>query len=293
MTRLAAGPLADVHEAEERRDALSLEAVEMSRRLGDPATLAYALDGRWTAIWDPDTLDERRGVARGVVDSADAAGDKELLHDGHIWCALAGLESGDMSVVDSELEAQARLATELRQPAQLWFGVVLRATLATFEGRFADAEELIPRAAALARSAGLIADVYRTVQLWALRREQGRLDEVAPALTDAIHRYRMYDVLRSIGVHVAMELGHTHDARESLGALTADGLAASLETTTGSSTSACWPTSVTPLATDDRRTDLRATAPVRGPQRGESAGRVRRRRSAIHRRARRDGRALG
>jgi tetratricopeptide (TPR) repeat protein len=226
MTRLAGGPLADVHAAERRRDALSLEAVETSRRLEDPATLAYALDGRWTAIWGPDTLDERRTVARGVVDSARAAGDKELLHDGHIWCALAGLESGDMSVVDSELEAQARLATELRQPAQLWFGVVLRATLATFEGRFAHAEELIPQAATLARAAGLIADVYRTVQLWALRREQGRLDEVESALTDAIHRYRMYDVLRSIGVHAAMELGREHDASEGLEALTADGFAA-------------------------------------------------------------------
>jgi hypothetical protein len=155
-------------EAERRRDTLSLEAVEMARRLRDPATLAYALDGRWTAIWGPDTLDERRAVARGVVDSARAAGDKELLHDGHIWCALAGLESGDMSVVDSELEAQARLATELRQPAQLWFGVVLRATLATFEGRFAHAEELIPQAADLARAAGVIADVTAP-QLWALR----------------------------------------------------------------------------------------------------------------------------
>jgi tetratricopeptide (TPR) repeat protein len=226
MTRLAGGPLADVHEAERRRDALSLEAVEMARRLRDPATLAYALDGRWTAIWGPDTLDERRAVARGVVDSARAAGDKELLHDGHIWCALAGLESGDMSVVDSELEAQARLATELRQPAQLWFGVVLRATLATFEGRFAHAEELIPQAADLARAAGVIADVYRTVQLWALRREQGRLDEVASALTDAIHRYRMYDVLRSIGVHAAMELGRKQDASEALEALTANGFAA-------------------------------------------------------------------
>ncbi len=226
MTRLAGGPLADVHEAERRRDTLSLKAVEMARRLRDPATLAYALDGRWTAIWGPDTLDERRAVARGVVDSARAAGDKELLHDGHIWCALAGLESGDMSVVDSELEAQARLATELRQPAQLWFGVVLRATLASFEGRFAHAEELIPQAADLARAAGVIADVYRTVQLWALRREQGRLDEVASALTDAIHRYRMYDVLRSIGVHAAMELGRKQDASEALEALTANGFAA-------------------------------------------------------------------
>jgi tetratricopeptide (TPR) repeat protein len=225
MARLAGGPLADVREAEERRAALSLDAVEMARRLGDPASLAYALDARWVAIWGPDTLEERREIAAEVVHAGAMAEDKELMHDGHIWRSLAALESGDLTSVRAELDAQARLADELRQPAQLWFGVVLRGMLATFEGRFADAEELIPRALSLGRAAGLIADVYRTLQLWALRREQGQLQEVEDALADAVQRFPMYEVLRCIHAHVAAELGREEEAHEELHALAADGFA--------------------------------------------------------------------
>jgi hypothetical protein len=222
LARLAGGPLTDVHEADERRDILSRDAVEMARRLDDAASLAYALDARWVAIWGPDTLGERIEIADEVVRTATLARDLERIHDGHIWRSLAALELGDLHGVHGELEAQARLAKELRQPAQLWFGVVLRATLATFEGRFRDAEERIPQALALARAAGLIADLYGTIQLWALRREQGRLGEVKEPLAELGRRFPMYEVLRCIGAHISAELGHERQAREELRALARD-----------------------------------------------------------------------
>jgi hypothetical protein len=46
------------------RDRISREAVEIARRLGNPATLAYALDGRFAAIWAPDTGQERTELTR-------------------------------------------------------------------------------------------------------------------------------------------------------------------------------------------------------------------------------------
>lgn len=222
MSRLAGGPLGDVPEAEARRATLSREAVEMARRLDDPASLAYALDARWVAIWGPDTLEERTEIAAGVVENGKRAHDEERTHDGHIWCALAALERGEISMVHSELELQAGLAAELRQPAQRWFGVVLRGTLATFEGRFAEAEELIPRGFALARAAGLLADLYGTLQLWALRREQGRLVEIEQALAELVGRFPMYPVLRCVRTHVAAELGRKRTARTELRSLAAD-----------------------------------------------------------------------
>ena len=36
----------------EEREALSVEAVSSARRLGEPATLAYALEGRWAVVFD-------------------------------------------------------------------------------------------------------------------------------------------------------------------------------------------------------------------------------------------------
>jgi hypothetical protein len=226
MARLAGGPLTDVNDAEERRAELSREAVEIARRLDDPASLAYALDARWVAIWGPDSLAERKEIAEELVRAAERADDLERLHDGYIWRALAALELGDLRGVHSELEAQARLAQELRQPAQRWFGVVLQATLATFEGRFKDAEQLIPQALELAQAAGLLADLYSTIQLWALRREQGRLPEVEEPLDELGRRFPMYEVLRCLNAHVATELGREQRSREELRVLAADRFAA-------------------------------------------------------------------
>src|SRR5205085_8699272 len=44
----------------ERRRTLSADALALARRLGDDDALTQALVARCTAIWDPDTLDERR-----------------------------------------------------------------------------------------------------------------------------------------------------------------------------------------------------------------------------------------
>ncbi len=225
MARLAGGPLADVPEAEERRGMLSRDAVEIARRLDNPASVAYALDARWVAIWGPDTLEERAEIAAEVVHAATLAGDKERMHDGHIWCALAALERGALRAAHSELDAQARLAAELRQPAQNWFGVVLRGTLATFEGRFGDSEQLIPQALELARAAGLIAELYGTLQLWALRRDQGRLEEIEQPVAELVRRFPAYEVLRCVHLHAAAELGRERAAREELHALAADAFA--------------------------------------------------------------------
>jgi hypothetical protein len=214
--------------AESRRAVLSLEAVETARRLGDAPTLAYALDGRCVAIWGPqETVEERHAVTSELVEVAEAAGDKELMYDGHMFRFAVAVEVGDMSTAYAELEAQTSLAEELRQPAQLWFEAVLRTTLATFEGRFAEAEELLHAAAKRGeRAAGLIADVYQIVQLWALRREQGRLAEIERQLTDASRRFGMYEVLRCIRAHVGAELGNEQSARAELQALASDSFSA-------------------------------------------------------------------
>jgi hypothetical protein len=179
------------------------------------------------AIWGPhETIEERHSVTSELVEVAEGAGDKELMYDGHMFRFALAMEMGDTSVAYAELEAQSRLAGELRQPAQLWFEAVLRTTLATFEGRLAEAEDLLREAVERGkRAAGLIADVYQIVQLWALRREQGRLAEIERLFTDASRRFGMYEVLRCIRAHAEAELGHREQAREELHALAADGFA--------------------------------------------------------------------
>ena len=75
LARLA-GALRDEH-SRDRRDRLSREAVELARRAGNPAALAYALDGRLAAISAPDTVAECLALGRELREVAERIGDPE------------------------------------------------------------------------------------------------------------------------------------------------------------------------------------------------------------------------
>ena len=57
-----------------------------------------------------------------------------------------------LDIVREGTAAMTALAEEIRQPSQLWVAAATRAMLALHEGRYAEAEELIPYALALGRS---------------------------------------------------------------------------------------------------------------------------------------------
>src|SRR5204863_8359968 len=81
LARLA-GALRDEH-SRERRDALSREAVELARRCGNPAELAYALDARAAAIVAPDTVAECLALADELLELAERIGDRERAAAAH------------------------------------------------------------------------------------------------------------------------------------------------------------------------------------------------------------------
>jgi class 3 adenylate cyclase/tetratricopeptide (TPR) repeat protein len=222
LVRLAGGPLRD-EVNRERRDVLSREAVEIARRLGDLATLAYVLDGRYSAVWWPNNLEERLEVSSELVRAATEGGDKERALQGHHYRALALLEAGDLPSVYAELDAKAKLVDELRQPVQRWYLASVGATLATFEGRFDEAEELIGQAATLGeRAEGSMAAVYRVIHLHALRSAQGRLAEHEELVRRAAAEFPTYVVLRCVLAHTSAELGNESEARALLDSLAAD-----------------------------------------------------------------------
>ena len=125
LARLS-GALRDQPEPE-RRARLSAEAVAIARRLGDLSALAYALDGRYAAIWGPDSVEERVPIVNEILRLADETGDRERAIQGRFYRAIAFLELGQMQELHRELGAMERLADELRQPAQRWYVAALRA----------------------------------------------------------------------------------------------------------------------------------------------------------------------
>ena len=227
LARLAAGPLRDASYPPGRRAMLSGDALEAAERIGDPATLSYALAGYVLANDAPDKALERLELSTKLVAIATAAEEKERAVEGHEVRLLSLLETGELDAARTELEAMASLAAALQQPSQRWFVAAYKALLTLLEGRLAEAEELIADAFDLGShvqewSAGVS---YR-LQLYVLRREQGRLEEIQEVVRRSVGDYPTYPIWRCVLAHMTAVLGLTTEARAHLDALASDDFAA-------------------------------------------------------------------
>ena len=213
LARLAGGPLRD-ETSRERRASLSEQAVDIARRMGDPALLGYVLDARFQAIWAPDNIGERLAIAAEMAQLSGSTGDLERLFQGHAFRIWTLLELGDLAAVSAEVGIASRVADDLRQPAQLWMVAVARTLCALLEGRFEEAEELIEEAFRLGeRTIPWNAAITHQLQLFALRREQRRLDELEATIRGVVHAHPTYPVLRCVLADLYAELGREDEAR--------------------------------------------------------------------------------
>ncbi|HET8873286.1 MAG TPA: hypothetical protein VFM83_06330, partial [Gaiellaceae bacterium] len=223
LARLAGGPLRDSRADAQRRRSLGVEALAMARRIRDPSTLAYALSGYASSHLSPDSTRELVELAKELIQVALDAGDMERAVEGYGEHLDASMELGDLVAVYADLEAMTILADELRQPAQLWLVAVHRAELALLEGSFEEAEELIAEARSIGKRAqSWSAAVNHGLQLYVLRREQGRLAEVEEFVRRAASDYSSYPIWRCVLASVLAEQGSTAEARAEFEALAAD-----------------------------------------------------------------------
>jgi DNA-binding SARP family transcriptional activator/tetratricopeptide (TPR) repeat protein len=223
LTRLAAGPLRNT-DNRELRLRLGEEAMAIARRLGDPATLVFALEGVGIARWTPAEMEEHLATADELFQLARTIGDNERIFAAIYFRAPVLLELGDMRGAQAELEQAERLAKALKQPAQNWFLVAQWANFRLLEGRFEEAERLISEALALGARAEQHTFVTHAMQMYMLRREQGRIDELDDIVGDprvADHR-DTYPVWRCLLAHHAAELGEVERANELFEDLAAD-----------------------------------------------------------------------
>ncbi len=220
LARLAGGPYRDIQFDRERGMALSAGALEMARRIGDPASIGYALAGYIAAHHSPDFTPEQLALGTEQLESAMGAGDLERAAEGHEHCLTALIELGRIGEAKASLAELNRLAEELRQPSQKWFVAVYAALITLLEGNLDDAEEMIDGARRLGeRSQSWNAAVSYGLQMFVLRREQGRVAEVEDLVRRSAEDYPTYPIWRSVLALTAADLGHTAEARGILEAL--------------------------------------------------------------------------
>ncbi|MFL5867561.1 MAG: hypothetical protein ACJ766_10735, partial [Thermoleophilaceae bacterium] len=227
LARFAGGPLRDPSFPLERKWSLSEQALTMARRIGDPETLAYAISGYIVARHSPDFAQEEVGLASELVGLATETGDPERAAEGYEYRIAALIELGDMAGAKADIAAMAKLAEKLRQPSQNWVAAVYSGLVALLEGELLDAERSIADARSLGERGPIWnASLSHGVQLYMLRREQGRLEEVEELVRHSVDEFPKYPIYRCAVAQMAAELGHTAEASKTLEDLAADDFAA-------------------------------------------------------------------
>jgi DNA-binding CsgD family transcriptional regulator len=205
---------------EGRRAALSREAIEMARRLENPATLAYVLGAASWGLWRPDNVEERLALAREMIPLAEEVGDRETALRGRSLVLSSLLELRDIHGFEIEIEAVDRLAHESRQPIWIWSTLTLRAAQALFKGRFEEGERLAQQALAAGQE-GRAPNAFSIfcLQMFWLRTEQARVEEAEPLIKRFADRALGVALWQAALACLYWEAGRTAEARSEFEAL--------------------------------------------------------------------------
>jgi DNA-binding SARP family transcriptional activator len=224
LSRLSGGPLRDASYPAERKLALSKEALAMARRIGDPQALMYALAGYIPAHDSPVRTPELLGLASELIELAAELGDPERMAEGYEHRATCLLELGDMAAAKVDVAAMVDLAERLRQPAQTWIAVELRAQHALLEGDLAEAERLIEAQMAIGEQPpSWNAEVSFRLQTFLLHALRGTLQDVEGLVRRSAADYPTYSLFQCALPYTLAVIGEHAAARQALAALAADG----------------------------------------------------------------------
>ena len=214
LTRLACAWRSD-RERQEQRRAMSQQAIDLARTLGDPAALSYALAGFFWAAWLQDNVDERLAVATEMLGVAEAADDAERAIDAHFMLLLVLMDLGRVAEARARAETVVRLARELRQPAQLWLTWAYRTIFALLEGDYARAEETLAQEAEQKDAATPVRDDVSALRMhrFLLRREQGRVAEEEESVRASVNEFPWYPLHRSALTCLLLDAGRPDEAR--------------------------------------------------------------------------------
>jgi len=147
--------------------AVAREAIAIARRLGDDGALLDTLYAAVAALMDIVDPAETRALNVEIAALAQARGDRERLLRTYLRLAINHLGVGEIEACNTRVAEFEAMAAELRAPWYAWWAGMVRAMLATIEGRFDDAERL----ATAARDAGRAAGHEAADRIWASNRE--------------------------------------------------------------------------------------------------------------------------
>lgn len=217
--RVASGDVIDVA-------AMAQDALAAARRLADPLALFDTLRIYLFADRQPASSQARLAAAGEMVQLAEAMSDRERLGEALGFRIHEHLEGGDLAAVDADLAVHRGVIEPLGQPFFLHTHALFRATRCILAGDLAEAERQAQQALQHGQRIGTenAASAYG-IQMFTIRREQGRLRSLAPLVQHFVQQNPAAATWRPGLALIYCELGWQPEARAVLDQLAADGFA--------------------------------------------------------------------
>lgn len=208
----------------QRATVVRTSAIAMARRIDDRHGLATVLARAYWAHGT--TLEEILAMLSEAVELAGELDDVELRAEAMEWRLAALIGLGDLAAARRELEQVLELGSTMGQPFILHVAEHYGSAIALCEGRLDEAERRAERSREWSRPLMTGRDpsgVYG-VQMFGIRREQGRLAELAPVVRVLAASSEPASAWGPGLAVLLAELGMVDETRRTLARLLADGL---------------------------------------------------------------------
>jgi DNA-binding CsgD family transcriptional regulator/tetratricopeptide (TPR) repeat protein len=198
-------------------------AIGMARRLGDRRELAMLLARSYSAR-GTGTLEETLDMLTEACALGDELGDPEIQGEARGWRPVAWMAMGELESARRDLAEFVELAHRMRQPFWSFAAEHMGAAIAMCEGHLEEAEARAERSREMSSLlSGRDPSGTHGIQMFSIRREQGRLAELAPLVrvfADGDGGAAWRPGLAALLV----ELGMDDEARDELARIRAQGL---------------------------------------------------------------------
>lgn len=208
----------------ERGAIVRANAIELARRLGDRTGLATVLV---RSYWSrgATSIEEILGMLTEARILAEELGDTELQAEAMSWRVPAFVAIADVAAARGEAAQLRQMAEVTRQPFILHVAEHYGAAIALSDGRLDAAEAMADRSEAAGRMlTGRDASGTYGIQMFSLRREQGRLAELASVIRILVAGERERGPWRPGLASLLVELGMESEARRELERIAREGL---------------------------------------------------------------------
>ena len=198
-------------------------AIAMARRLDDRFGLATVLMRSYWSRGERN-LEHTLEMLSEARDLAEELGETDMQAEAVEWRIAGLIVLGELTTAERELAEVLELALRLRQPFTVHVAEHDASMLALCFGRLVDAEAAALRSHEWSRLlTGRDASGTYGIQMFGIRREQGRLAELAPAIRSVASGGQSSDVWRPGLAALLAELGMKDEARRELARVRTEG----------------------------------------------------------------------